>query len=79
VTETHYKQDAEGDEPPRKFTIELSVEDMESLYKILAGKELGCELPEKKGRSRMEYALTILMEQGVLGKGRTSAQKVGST
>lgn len=79
-TETHYKMEAAGDEPSRKFTIELCVDDMERLYKIFSGEELGCEISNKnKGRSRVEYALMILKEQGVLGRGRKSAEKVGST
>lgn len=77
ATETLYKLEASVDKPPRKFTIEFCVEDMERLYKTHTGKELGSETSKKdKGRSRVEHALTILKQEGVLGKSRSTAEKV---
>uniref|UniRef100_A0A0A8Z872 Uncharacterized protein n=1 Tax=Arundo donax TaxID=35708 RepID=A0A0A8Z872_ARUDO len=48
ATETHYRLEAAADEPPRKFTIELCEEDMDRLYKILTGKEIGSETSDKE-------------------------------
>lgn len=80
ATETVYIADAVADDPPRKFTVVLCVEDMEGQYKILTGKHLGSELSEKeKGKLRVETAFTILMDTGILGKGKSSEEKVRQT
>ncbi|KAL6870635.1 hypothetical protein ACP4OV_014483 [Aristida adscensionis] len=72
ATETLYRLEAAADEPQRKFTINLCVEDMEERYIDLTGNELGCETSNsKKGAHRLENGLMILKKHGVLGRGRS--------
>ncbi|TVU02615.1 hypothetical protein EJB05_29700 [Eragrostis curvula] len=76
-TQTLYRLDAAADKPQRTYTIELCVEDMESQYITRTGTEIGCELSDsEKGQSRAEHGLEILKQHGVLGKGKSSNEKV---